>query len=96
MSPMREHEQYGPLFSEIAQSFRPLAAAEREGIQVTRLRVIRARGDETLTQLIRRTGSAWTPQEAAIANNLKSETRLKDGQLVKVALREPYTSLARH
>jgi predicted Zn-dependent protease len=94
MSPLREHEQYGPLFSEIAQSFRPLAASEREAIQVTRLRVIRARGDETLTQLIRRTGSAWTPQEAAVANILKVETRLRHDQLVKVAVREPYASQA--
>ncbi len=86
----KEFATYRPAISDTVQSFRPLTSAERSGIQVAKLRIIRAREGETLDQLIARSGSAWNVQEAAVANGLQSDTRLKDGQLVKIAKDEAY------
>ncbi len=95
VSPVEDYERYGDTFSEVATSFRPLKSAERAEIEVTRLRTVRAHRGETLEQLVARTGSAWTSEEAAVANALESSAHLDEGQLVKVAIREPYSPSAR-
>ena len=83
-------DAYQPLFRRAAGSFRPIAQSERDSIQATRLRVVRARAGETLARLSARTGSTWTPREIAVANGLAENAALAAGQLVKVALPEPY------
>ena len=92
LSPLPQYEQRQRVFTKIVQSFRPLTSAERESIQVTRLRIANARDGETLQQLLARTGSASTPEETAVANGLETDTKLRDGQLIKVAVPEKYFS----
>ena len=74
----------------IGRSFAPLGARDHSLIEEQRLRAVRARGGESLEQLLDRTGAAWEPEEAAVANAIASGDPLRKGQLVKVARREPY------
>ncbi|HSF05181.1 MAG TPA: M48 family metalloprotease [Methylomirabilota bacterium] len=81
-----------PLFATVARSFRPLTAAERAGVKENRLRLVTARAGETIEALALRVKSAWTREEVAIANGLAVADRLREGQLIKVALAEAYPS----
>ncbi len=95
MSPIARFDTYRTVFLTTAMSFRPLSAAERAGIQATRLRIASAQGEETLGQLIERVNGAWTTAEAAVANAIQEDARLRPGQLIKVPIREPYMTPAR-
>ena len=77
---------------ETAASFHPLTASERRAIRETRLRIARARPGETIGDVVRRSGSAWTVEEAAVANEVPSGDVLAGGRRVKVALTEAYAS----
>ena len=81
---------YRPSCLGIARSFRPLTAAEREGISVARLRAVRARKGERLDALVARTGSVWNAQQTAVANGVEEHTALRGGQLLKVPVLERY------
>src|SRR5207247_353572 len=77
---------------ETAASFRPLTASERRAIRETRLRIARARHGETIGDVVRRTGSAWSAEEAAVANEVAPGDVLGGGRPVKVAMTEPYVA----
>ena len=51
---------------------------------------MKAHAAETIDALVTRTRSAWKKEEVAVANGLAVGDRLKDGQLIKVAITEPY------
>jgi predicted Zn-dependent protease len=91
VSPASEFDRYREAFSGIARSFRPLTEARRASIRDTRLRVIPARGGETVKKLLARTEGAWTPDEAAVANAIDAGDSLRQGQLIKAPIREAYT-----
>ena len=54
-----------------------------------RMRISVAQGGESLSQLGRRVGNRWDPNETAVANGLHVAEPLEAGQLVKIARREP-------
>jgi predicted Zn-dependent protease len=81
---------YAESFRATARSVRPLRRAERAGLTVRRLRVVRARRGERLAALSRRTGNVWSVAETAIANALPQEAGLERGELVKIAVEVPY------
>jgi predicted Zn-dependent protease len=83
---------YHELLRETAFSFRPMTPKEKASITETRLRIATARSGETLTALSKRTGNQWDDKTTAVVNGLEPDRRLKKGQLVKVAVRQPYTS----
>lgn len=85
-------ERYRPVLRETALSFRPLSAKEKGSIREARLRVVPARSGETLQQLTIRTGSVWRPKITAVVNGLDKGQTLKKGQLVKIAVSQPYTA----
>jgi predicted Zn-dependent protease len=85
-----DYLKFETLFAGVAQSFRPLQAKEREGIHVVRLRIVPAHDGESPEQIASRTGSEWDGKAVAVANGLEATTRLQKGQLIKVAIREPY------
>ena len=89
-SPFKTYEKDAPIFRQIFQSFRPLTQSERMNITVTRLRLAHAHENETLQSFAIRTKSVWTDETAAVANGLSTDTRLKEGQLLKFANRERY------
>jgi predicted Zn-dependent protease len=77
-------------FLAAAKSLRRLTPAERTGIPVLRLRLVRSEPDETLRELARRTGTVWTPGEIAVANGLAQDGDLGAPRLLKLALSEPW------
>src|SRR5262245_8713725 len=90
LAPRQRFASVLPAFTATASSFRPLTAAERTGIKEKRIRLVKARAGETIDALARRTRSAWSTEEIAVANGLGVGATLTEGQVVKVALAEPY------
>ncbi len=86
--PEGKFERLKPIFREVAFSFHPLTEAERDRIEVGRLRIARARAGESLEALIERTGSSWSVEEAGIANGIEGGGELGAGQPVKLAIPE--------
>jgi predicted Zn-dependent protease len=78
------------IFGKSGQSFRPITAAERQGITERRLRLRTAEAGESLEAFGRRVGNAWNPDETAVVNGLEAGAILGAGQVLKVAIREPY------
>jgi predicted Zn-dependent protease len=85
---------YATALRTTAGSFRAPTAEELARIRESRVRVVRGRAGETIAALVSRTGSVWQAPMVVVANGLADSARLTDGQLVKVALSEPYA--ARH
>ena len=82
---------FQPAFREAAASFRRLTAAERGSFREFRLRLVAARGGETLAQLLTRANAAtWSTEMVAVANGLEAGTPLRGGELLKVPRAEPY------
>jgi len=77
-------------FAAIAQSFAPLGSTRRASIRERRLRLRTARAGESLADFGRRTGNAWGPEQTAVANAISDSAALRDGQLLKVAIPQPY------
>ena len=77
-------------FGSVVHSFRRLTSAERNAIRETRLRVRDGRATEGLESFGSRTGNAWSVGQTAVANGLQENARLSDGQLLKVAVKQPY------
>ena len=90
ISPIENFDDYRKNFSETAQSFRAMAESDLPNIKEARLRIVQAREGETLTALIERVKSNWTPEMTAVANGIQPDDRLKEGQLVKVSLLQSY------
>ena len=82
--------RYQALFRRFVQSFRPLSDADRASIRELRLRTARALPGETLAQLSERTGNEWDLTFTSVANDLFTHEALDPGQLVKIAVKEPY------
>jgi predicted Zn-dependent protease len=82
--------EFAKAFRTTAQAFRAPTPAELSRLRETRLRLARGRGGETLEELVARTRSAWKPEMVAVANGLAVSSRLAEGQLVKIAVSEPY------
>jgi predicted Zn-dependent protease len=85
-------ERYRKVLRETALSFRPLSSDEKASIRETRLRVVSARSGESLQQLSTRTGNVWDLKITAVVNGLDKSQTLKKGQLVKIAVSQPYRS----
>ncbi len=86
----RHFDRMKPLLDFTVHSFRPLTSGERETITETRIRLVKAHAGETLDALAMRSRSAWKPKEIAVFNGLTTSDRLTQGQLLKVAVTEPY------
>jgi len=90
IAPAGRAEAFRAAWRETAASFRPLTTSERRAIRETRLRTARARHGETIGDVVRRAGSAWSVEEAAVANEVAPGDVLAGGRPVKVAMTEPY------
>lgn len=78
------------IFANVARSFRPLNPRERGSIRETRLRVVPALANEDLGTLSARMKNQWNLQETAVVNGLFADDELAPGQLVKIAVSQPY------
>jgi predicted Zn-dependent protease len=88
--PRGYNDGHRTLFGKTGQSFRPITSAERERITARRLRLREAEAGESLEAFGRRVGNVWSPEETAVANGLAHGATLSAGQLLKVAITEPY------
>jgi len=84
------------VFHSVAHSFRPLSASERSNIKEKRIRLVKAQAGETIEAVRVRTNSAWKQEEIAVVNALQVGAQLQEGQLLKVAIAEPYIPKAPH
>jgi len=82
-------DRYRETLRDAALTLRPLTDLERKAVTGKRLRIASARAGERLEELGARTGNVWSPAYTAIANELQPEAVLKEGQLIKIAKREP-------
>ncbi len=90
-SPRGRGDAHRGIFRAFARGFRPIRADEYALVDDLRLRVARARAGETLEALSERTGNAWPLAETAVANDLRIHDTLEEGQLVKIAIRRPWS-----
>ena len=90
LSPIDSFDSYRGVLTKTVNSFRPLSEEDWLKIKETRLRVVKARNGETLEELGKRANSVWSPAETAVANGLPQKGRLSEGQLIKVAILQPY------
>jgi predicted Zn-dependent protease len=90
LSPEKSFAAYQGVFMETASSFRPLSQEDWSKIKETRLRIVKARDGETLEELGMRVDSEWLSAKTAVANGLSQNVRLKEGQLIKVVISQPY------
>ena len=83
---------YEGLLRKFSHGFRPLTAEDRAHIKELRLRVAQARPGENLAELSSRTHNEWDAAYTAVANGLAPGAPLVPGELVKIAVREPYVA----
>lgn len=77
-------------YARIPNSFRPLASADLVRVRVQRLRIHRSKRGETVTDLLKRVGSSWDGETAAIANGVEANMVLPAGTLFKAAVEEAF------
>ena len=82
-------------FRSAARSFRALSPEERQSIAGEKLRIVVAQGGESLTELTLRTRNSWSVQKTAVMNGLFAKAELREGQLIKIARKEPYVGASR-
>ncbi len=95
VAPRRVASEYMGRTGNTARSFRPLAEEERNSVQITRLRVVKALPGEDLTTLGERAGNAWDPLRTAVLNGLLGDERFEGGEPIKIAQTEAYRPTAR-
>jgi predicted Zn-dependent protease len=81
---------YRALFDGVAETFRPLSAAERGLFKKRVLKIAIARPGETFEALGRRTGNGWGIEQTAVANGLRPGDPLPAGLKLKIAQEQPY------
>ena len=62
---------------------------------MTRVQIETARGGEGIAELSRRSRNVWSVNDTAVYNGVFADHRFAEGELVKIAVREPYVSPAR-
>lgn len=92
LAPTKKFESLQTIFHSVAHSFRPMSATERANIKEKRIRLVKAHAGESIEALATRAHSAWKAEEVAVANGLISTAQLREGQVIKVAVEEPYKS----
>jgi predicted Zn-dependent protease len=83
-------DKYYKNLGETVFSLAPLSSSEKKNIKVIRLRVIEAVEGETLAELSARAGNVWSIKYTAMTNRLSENEKLNEGNLVKIAIEEPY------
>lgn len=90
IAPMKRFETMQAVFHAVAHSFRPLSPAERAGVKEKRIRLVKARAGETPDALADRAHAAWKGNHIAVVNGLAAGQSFTEGQVVKIAVEEPY------
>ncbi len=89
-SPREKADVYHEAFLRTAHSFRKATEQDLARVKVDKLRIRNARSGETIGDLVKRTGSKWSAEMAAIANGIDTNTGIETGTPIKVSIEEPY------
>ena len=87
--------KYQGLFRHFSHSFRPLEGGERARLTELRVRTTTARFEESIAKLNERTKNEWNVTHTAIVNGIFADDVLKEGQRIKIAVREPFEPQSR-
>jgi predicted Zn-dependent protease len=90
IAPVPRADALAPTFDAVARSFRPLTPAEKAAFRETHLRLVTARAGETVVAVTARSGTVWNADMVATANGKDTNATFAAGELVKVAISEPY------
>ena len=90
LAPQDQFERQRKAFDDTVASFRSLNRQDRSQITESRIRVVKAPGGQTVAQLAKRKGSAWSGDEAAVANGMQATTTPPSGEALKLAFKEVY------
>jgi len=71
-------------------SFRSATNGERDKVQLYTLNVVSANQNETVDEISKRTGNRLIPGLTRLYNDIGSEAKLKEGDLVKIVTAHPY------
>lgn len=83
-------ESYNKILKKSVESIRPISQKERNSIKPTILRIVTANEGETIEALSKRTNNVLSLDYLYIINELKPDTKLKKGQLIKIGKAELY------
>jgi len=72
------------------QSVRKLTKEEKAGISSLKIHFAKASEGESLEDFSKRTNNNWDVETMIIMNNLDPNTKLTSGQVLKIAVEEPY------
>ncbi|MBX2840816.1 MAG: M48 family metalloprotease [Flammeovirgaceae bacterium] len=73
-----------------AESVKSLSTTDKALVKNKVLRVVKAKEGETIEALGKRKNNYWDPKFTSIANGLKEDSVLKEGDLIKIIVEEPY------
>jgi predicted Zn-dependent protease len=82
--------KYEGSFRSFFRSFRAIEPDELASIEEVRLRLATAREGETLLEFNARVGNEWNVNTTAVMNRINPGRALVEGQVLKIARREPY------
>ncbi len=73
-----------------ALSIRSLTIEERKSIEMLVLRIEKAKEGESIDEFNARTGNCWKTDITAVINSIDAATKLTEGQILKIAVKEKY------
>jgi len=79
----------GTMFNTVS-SLQSLTEEEKQNISSKKLHAATALENETLEAFSKRTNNSWDKKTTAVKNGIESSTVLKEGQVLKIAVKEPY------
>ena len=75
---------------EAVTSLKDLTEEEKQMITGLKLKSAVAQKGETISQFCERTGNALDAKETALVNGLEENSKLDEGQVLKIAIDTPY------
>jgi predicted Zn-dependent protease len=79
-----------PALKKAAQSLSPLTSAQRNSIDVRKVRIVNSKKNETLAELNKRMNSVVKPVVTSLINGLEEDFIFDDKKAVKIVIREKY------
>ena len=82
--------EYRSTLETSASSLRSLTAKERKSIKQRYVKIVKAKANETIEGLSKRTGNKLNIKLTAIINSVNLNEKIKEGILIKIVLEKSY------
>ena len=83
-------ETFNEVLKKSVYSLRPITKKELSSVKTTVMKVVAAKEGESIDEFLERTGNSLKKEYFLIINDLKPDTRLKAGQLIKIGKEVDY------